>query len=89
VKGDSTVEAIDAVEGPTRARPAMNRTIGITVETDAISDTHMTLSPVAWMPPLNSATVQKLTAAPVDTLAAKPSDEVVSAMRSEARMKTV
>ena len=69
VIGGSTVEAIDAVEGPTRASPAMNSTIGMTVDTDAITAAHITPSPLAWMPPPSSAATPRLSAAPVATLA--------------------
>ena len=67
----------------------MNSTIGMTVETEAISATHITPSPLAWMPPLSSAAAVKATRAPVATLAANASGEVVAATRSEARMKPV
>ena len=89
MKTGSTVEAIEAVDAPTRASPAMNSTIGMTVETEAMSATHMTPSSLAWMPPLSSATTVKPTAAPVATLAANASGEVLAATRSEARMKPV
>ena len=89
VKTGSTVEAIDAVEAPTRASPAMNSTIGITVETEAISAIHMTPSSLAWMPPLSSATTVKPRAAPVATLVANASGDTLPATRSDARMKPV
>jgi hypothetical protein len=89
VNGDSTVEAIDAVEGPTRAIPAMNSTSGSTVETEAITAAHITPSLLAWMPPRSNATAVKVTAAPLATLAANASGEVVAAARSEVRMYTV
>ena len=85
----STVEAMEAVEGPIRARPAMNSTIGSTVDTEAISTIHIAPSPLVAIPPLSSATTVKPTAAPVETLAANASGEVVAATRSEARMKPV
>ena len=75
----STVEAIEAVDAPTRASPAMNSTIGITVDTEAMSATHITPSSLAWTPPLSSATAVKPTAAPVATLAAKGTAGVVAA----------
>ena len=70
VNGGSIVEAIDAVEGPTRASPAMNSTIGMTVETEAMIAAHITPSPDALMPPSSSAAMPKVRAEPVATLAA-------------------
>jgi len=89
VNGGSTVEAIDAVDGPTRARPAMNSTIGITVETEAITAAHITPSPDALMPPSSSAATAKVTPAPVATLAANGTGGVTEATRSDAMMKNV
>jgi len=89
VNGGSTVEAIDAVDGPTRARPAMKRTIGMTVDTDAMTAAHITPSPVASMPPSSPAATANVAAAPVATLAAKATGGVRAATRSEARMKKV
>ena len=77
------------MEAPTRASPAVNSTIGITVETSAITAAHITPSPLAWMPPVSSAATAKVTAAPVATLAANGTAGVSAATRSEARMKTV
>jgi len=86
VKGGSIVEAIEAVDGPTRARPAMKRTIGMTVETEASTAVHMSPSPDTWTSPRTSAATAKAAAAPVTTLAANGTGGVVAAMRSEARM---
>ena len=88
--GGSTVEAIDAVEGPMRASPAMNRTIGRTVETEAMIAAHITPSAEAPMPPPSSSAANpNASAEPVTTLAANGTAGVCAVTRSEARMKTV
>ena len=89
MNGGSIVEAIEAVDGPTRARPAMNRTIGSTVDTEAITAAHMTPSPDAPKSPSISAATPKLNADPVATLAANGTGGVCAVTRSEARMKPV
>jgi hypothetical protein len=67
----------------------VNSTIGITVDTSAITAAHMTPSPLACTPPVKSAASPKVTAAPVATLAANGTAGVLAEARSEPRMKTV
>jgi len=87
VNGGSTVEAIDAVEGPTRRIPVVKATIGSTVETEARIAVHMRPSAERATPPLTSAASPNASAAPVTTLAAKETAGVRAVTRSEVRMK--
>ena len=85
VSAGSTVEAIAPLEAPTRASPAVNSTIGITVEKIAITAAHITPSPLACTPPVKAAAIANVTAAPVATPAANGTAGVFAATRARSR----
>jgi hypothetical protein len=85
----STVERIEAAEGPTRRRPAKNSEIAPTVETAARHTSHAHPAAVtragARSPPASPANVRVI-AAPVHTSVLSVSGPRRAAMPSELRM---
>ena len=68
----------------------MNSTIGMTVETEAMSATHITPSSLAWMPPLEQRDDREADGgAGGDAGGERDRGRWSAATRSEARMKPV
>ena len=84
----SSVERIEAVDGPTRRSPAKNSVIGVTVETIAIAASHSQPSPAKPVSsePVAAPATPNVIAAPVVISADSGSASRSPPTRSETRM---
>ena len=87
----SSVERIDADDGPTRARPAKNARIAATVDTSAIapSQPQPSAPKPSSGPPVTSAATANVPVAPVHTSAASATGGTPATTRSPTRMYAV